>query len=164
SGALRALQLWHKQVGNLQAILQTAVRDKHPQVRLEAVIALRNIDQAAVAKTALDVLEQPMDEFLDFALWQTMRQLEPKWMDALKSAASTEAITRLTKLYKNRQVPDQYKKDVLSAIATRGQVEDLNDILDVAVSRFSQQENVSEELTTVADAASERKVTANRQP
>lgn len=181
SGALRALQLWHKKVTNLDAVLQKAVKDSHPQVRLEAVIALRELNNAAAAKTALDVLDQPMDEFLNFALWQTLRQLEPEWLAsvksdpeffgspaktsyALKSAASADAITLLTQIYKKGQVPQQYQKDALSAIAKRGQVEDLNDIFDVAVNGFSEQKrDVSAELAAVESAALERQVAANRQ-
>lgn len=181
SGALRALQLWHNQVGNLQAILQKAARDTHPQVRLEAVVALRELGSAAAAKTALDVLDQPMDEFLNFALWQTLRQLEPEWLAnlksdpeffgsaaktsyALKSAASTDAIALLTAIYRKGQVPQQYRKDALSAIAKRGQVNDLNDILDVAIAEFFQENrNVADELAAIEDAALKRQVLANRQ-
>lgn len=181
AGALRSLQLWHKKVENLEAILQRAVEDTHPQVRLEAVIALRQLNNAAAAKTALDVLDQPMDEFLNFALWQTLRQLEPEWLAslkndpeffgnpgktsyALKSAASTDAIAFLTQLYKEGEVPEQYRKDALSAIAKRGQVKDLNDILDVAVAEFSKQKrSVAEELAAIEDAATKRQVTADRQ-
>jgi len=181
AGALRALQLWHNKVTNLDAILQKAAKDPHPQVRLEAVIALRKLSSATAAKTALDVLDQPMDEFLNFALWQTLRQLEPEWLAsvksdpeffgnpaktsyALKSAASADAITLLTQLYKKGQVPQQYQKDALSAIAKRGQVDDLNDVLDVAVTGFSEQKrDVSAELAAVESAASERQVAANRQ-
>src|SRR3546814_9653761 len=105
-----------------------------------------------------------MDEFLDFALWQTTRQLEPMWMAslksnpdffgdpaktayALKSAASPEAIALLTQLYKEGQVPGQYSQDALSAIAKRGQIQDLNDILDVAIAGFSTEKR-SEEHTS----------------
>ena len=182
SGALRALQRWHDQVNNLEAVLQKAVNDSHPQVRLEAVIALRELHHAEAAKTALDVLDRPMDEFLNFALWQTLRQLEPQWLAsvkanpaffgnpaktayALKSAASADAITLLTQLYKEGQVPERYREDALSAIAKRGQVADLNDILDVAVSDFSEHKrNVSGELTAVEQAARNRQVAADRQP
>ncbi|GGC40184.1 L-sorbosone dehydrogenase [Parapedobacter defluvii] len=181
SGALRALQLWHDKVENLNVILQKAVIDAHPQVRLEAVIALRELNNAAAAKTALDVLDQSMDEFLNFALWQTLRQLEPQWLAslksdpeffgnpaktsyALKSAASMDAIALLTQLFKQDQVPQQYRKDALSAIAKRGQVNDLNDILDVAIDRFSQQKReVADELAAIEDAALKRQVAANRQ-
>lgn len=182
AAALRALQLWHKKSSNLETILSKAVKDTHPQVRLEAVIALRELNTAAAAKTALAVLDQPMDEFLDFALWQTMRQLEPRWIAslksnpgffedpakasyALKSAASPDAITLLTGIYKKGQVPSKYQKDALSAIAKRGQTADLNDILDVAVQgAAAQKRDVSAELSAVEDAALKRKVFADRNP
>ncbi len=180
AGALRALQLWHGHVGNLEAILQQAVKDMHPQVRLEAVIALRELGDDAAVRTALDVLDQPMDEFLDYALWQTVRQLEPKWMAslqsdpayfgsaakttyALKSAAGADATTLLTQLYKSGEVPVQYKDDALATIGSRGQVQDLNDILDVAIDWYStQQADISGELRAVEDAA-KRQVKADRQ-
>ena len=54
-------------------------------MRLEAVIALRKTPTAEAARTALAVLDLPMDEFLDFALWQTMRELEPAMMARLKT-------------------------------------------------------------------------------
>lgn len=179
AGALRALQLWHNQVTNLDAILQKATKDSHPQVRLEAVIALRELNNAAAAKTALDVLDQPMDEFLNFALWQTLRQLEPEWLAsvksdpeffsspaktsyALKSAASTDAIALLTQLYKKGEVPEQYRKDALSAIAKRGDVNDLNIVLDVAIGKFSQHQlDISEELAAIENAARTRQVSAD---
>ncbi|MGV3763598.1 PVC-type heme-binding CxxCH protein [Parapedobacter sp.] len=180
SGALRALQLWHSKVEHLDAILQKAVKDSHPQVRLEAVIALRELKDATPAKIALDVLDQPMDEFLNFALWQTLRQFEPAWLAAvksdpqffgdaaktayaLKSAAGADAITLLTQLYKEGQVPQKYQKDALSAIAKRGQLQDLNAIFDVAINGYAQQRDVSEELGAVESAARNRQLMVDRQ-
>lgn len=181
AAALRALQRWHNRVDNLDAILRKTAQDTHPQVRLETVIALRELNNAAAAKTALQVLDQPMDEFLEFALWQTIRQLEPTWMAslqqdpaffgdpaktsyALKSAAGIDALSLLTQLYKKGQVPQQYQQDALSVISGRGQVNDLNDILDVAINDFSQHNrDVSAALNAVADAAINRKVAADNQ-
>lgn len=182
AGALRALQLWHKKAQNIETALQTAVKDAHPQVRLEAVIALRELNTAAAAKAALAVLEQPMDEFLDFALWQTIRQLEPVWLAslksnpgffgdpakasyALKSAVSTEAITLLTQIYRKGDVPEQYRKDALSAIAKRGQAQNLDDLLDVAIRGFSEEKrDVSAELAAIEDAALKRNIPAGKNP
>src|SRR3546814_616888 len=109
-----------------------------------------------------------------------MRQLEPQWMSslksdpeffgnpskttyALKSAGGSDAITLLTQLYKEGQVPQQYKTDALAAIAARGQVQDLNDVFDVAVSRSAEKQGVSEELGAVENAATNRQIRANRQ-
>ena len=33
---------------------------------------------------ALEALDRPMDKYLDYALWLTMRELEPEWMPALQ--------------------------------------------------------------------------------
>lgn len=181
SAALRALQIWHKHVDNLETILQRATKDEHPQVRLEGVIALRDLGGAAAAKAALDVLEHPMDEFLDFGLWQTIRETETQWLAslksnpqffgsslktsyALKSAASGDAINLLTQLYVKGEVPQQYKNDALAAIAGRGELSNLNDILDVAVRSFGQgKHDIAQELATIEDAAVKRQVVANRQ-
>lgn len=182
AAALRALQLWHSKVDNLEDILKKAVVDTHPQVRLEGVIAARELNNATAARIALDVLDQPMDEFLDFALWQTMRGLESKWMTALKtnpdflgnalkttyalkSAAGSEAISKLMDLYRAGNVPTQYKSDVLSAFARRGQLADLNALFDQAINDFTNQNrDVSQELATLVDAAQKRKVLVNKQP
>ncbi|ODS79316.1 MAG: dehydrogenase [Cytophagaceae bacterium SCN 52-12] len=182
AAALRALQLWRKKMPDLPARLQKAVNDPHPQVRLEAVIALRDPGNTAAARTALSVLDYPMDEFLDFALWQTIRELEPEWIKdlkqnpnlfgdpakasyALKSAASPDAITSLTQIYKNGQVPQKYRKDALSAIAKRGQQQDMNDILDAAMLSYSQKKgDISPELAALEDAASKRKISVNKSP
>lgn len=180
TAALRALQLWHDKVDNLEAILQAATKDAHPQVRLEGVIALRQLGGAQAARVAVDVLDQPMDEFLDFALWQTIRETEPLWLAslksdphffgnstktsyALKSASSGEAIDLLTQLYVKGEVPQQYRQDALAAIGARGEVKNMNDILDVAVARYAQgNPDIAPELATVEDAAVKRQVVANR--
>ncbi len=182
AAALRALQIWHKKLPDLPARLQKAVNDPHPQVRLEAVIALRDLGNTAAARTALSVLDHQIDEFLDFALWQTLRELEPEWIKglkenpnlfgdpakasyALKSAASPDAITSLTQIYKNGQVPQKYQKDALSAIAKRGQQQDMNDILDAALLSYSQKkEDISPELAALEDAASKRKIFVSKNP
>ncbi len=182
AAALRALQIWHKNVTGLPAKLQKAVNDPHPQVRLEAVIALRDLGNTAAARTALSALDHPMDEFLDFALWQTIRELEPQWIKdlkgnanlfgdpakasyALKSAVSPDAISLLTQIYKNGQVPQKYQKDALSAIAKRGQQQDMNDILDAALLTYAQKKgDISPELAALEDAALKRKIFANKGP
>ncbi len=182
AAALRALQIWHKKLPDLPARLQKAVNDPHPQVRLEAVIALRDLGNTAAARTALSVLDHPMDEFLDFALWQTIRELEPEWIKdlkgnptlfgdpakasyALKSAASPDAITSLTQIYKNGQVPQKYQKDALSAIAKRGQQQDMNDILDAALLTYAQKKgDISPELAALEDAALKRKILVSKNP
>ena len=150
AAALRALSLWYGKLTGVPALLNKAVADEHPQVRLEAVIALRKVKTADAARTALSALEKPMDEFLDFALWQTVRELEPAWaarlkaepgffgdtrntVFTLKAVSSPEAVTQLAQLYKQGKVPDEYQKDVLTSLATFGKPADLTIIFDKAL-------------------------------
>lgn len=147
AAAVRALQLWHDKIPNVPALLEKAVADPHPQVRLEAVIALRLTPTAEAARTALGVLEKPMDEFLDFALWQTTRALEPQWTKrvatepdffgtplktvyALKSVGNPEAVAQLAAIYQKNQVPEAYQTDVLTSLARYGSAADLKVIFD----------------------------------
>ncbi|WP_332368340.1 HEAT repeat domain-containing protein [Spirosoma telluris] len=171
AAALRALELWYPKLTNVPTLLTKAVADKHPQVRLEAVIALRKVKTAESARTALTVLENPMDEFLDFALWQTVRELEPLWMTrlktdpnffgtakktvfALKSVSSAAAVSRLAQLYQNDQIPEEYQKDVLAALAKFGTNADLTILFDKTLQgNASQTKTVASRLSTLEEAA-----------
>jgi putative heme-binding domain-containing protein len=61
------------------------VQDPHPRVRLEAVRMLAEIPQSEAAYAACQVLRLPMDRFLDFALWQTIRDLQRVWLPEFRS-------------------------------------------------------------------------------
>ena len=175
AAALRALQLWSDKIGNLTGLLEKAVQDPHPQVRLEAVIALRQLNTAEAARTALAVLEQPMDEFLDFALWQTTRDLEPLWTKrlktepeffgtplkttyALKSVSNREAVAQLVDLYQKNQVPEQYQKDVLNSLARYGTPADLKIVFDRALKgNVGQRDKAGDQLAALEEAVQQRK-------
>ena len=176
AAGLRALQFWHNKIANVPALLTRAVADKHPQVRLEAVIALRKLQTPEAARTALSVLDQPMDEFLDYALWQTTRELAPAWTKrlktepdffgearktafALKSVSHPDAVAQLTQLYRKGQVPEAYHKDVLRSVARYGKTADLNILLDLALQDHAGQgKNVAAQLGALEEAARQRGV------
>lgn len=162
AAAIRALQLWYDQVPDLEGLLYKAVRDEHPQVRLEAVIALRELNTAEASRIALQALDYPMDEFLDFALWQTSRELESKWLEkvkneprflgdirktvyALKSVEDPEAVNLLASLYQKNQVPKDYEAEVLNSLAKHGTAADMKMLFNLAV-----QENSPSSLNTSA--------------
>lgn len=84
AAAVRVLSQWRDAVPDADRLLDTAARDPHGRVRLEAVRGLAQIPSAEAAIAALAVLDQPMDDFLDFALWQAMRDLQPYWLPALR--------------------------------------------------------------------------------
>lgn len=181
AAALRALQLWHNKVPDVQALLSKAVTDPHAQVRLEAVIALRLLNTAEAERTALMALAQPMDEFLDFALWQTTRELEPKWLEkvktdpsflgdakktvyALKSVSDADAVAQLVQLYQDGKVPEEYEKDVLSSMAKYGTVADLDLLFNLALNGNSNQDKgVAAQLRALEEAIGQRKVKPARE-
>lgn len=171
AAALRALEFWHNKLSNPAGLLIKAVADSHPQVRLEAVIGLRGVKTAEAARVALSVLDEPIDEFLDFALWQTVRELAPLWaiqvkttpnflgdfkktVFALKSVNSPETVSQLVQLYQKDQIPDEYQKEVLASIAKFGNVTDLTMLFDkVILGNTSKNKDVSVQLSALEDAA-----------
>ncbi len=175
AAGLRTLRSsWYDKISNVPSLLSKAVADEHPVVRLEAVITLRKLQTAEAAQLALTVLDKSMDDYLDYALWQTVRELEDQWIPrikndphflgndektvfALKSVNNPYAITRMVKLYEQNKLPEKYKKDVLSAISKWGTAQDLDVLLNMAAGNEDNEE-LAEQLTILENAALQRKV------
>ncbi len=75
--AARVAGEWANQLPDVQVRLAKGITDKHPRVRLEAVVALSHVSGQGSLRTALGAVEQPSDKFLDYALKQTVRHLAP---------------------------------------------------------------------------------------
>ncbi len=84
AAAVRVASLWREALNLSPDLFRRAAIDEHPRVRLEGVRALAEIPSAKSAEDATAALDQPMDRFLDFALWQTMRDLKSYWLPALQ--------------------------------------------------------------------------------
>ena len=65
-------------------IFKNYMSDPFPRVRLEAVRALAALKVSDNLLVALSVLTNSMDRFLDYALWLTVRELEPQWVPAFR--------------------------------------------------------------------------------
>jgi len=76
AAATRVLCELRNHVADPLALLKVQVNDKHPRVRLEAVRACSFFRTAAAAEVALEVLNHPLDQYLEYTLEETMRQLE----------------------------------------------------------------------------------------
>jgi putative heme-binding domain-containing protein len=64
------------------AELESLVRDAHPRVRLEAVVALSYAAEPEAITAALQALDHPMDRFITAALTQTTHALKAVWWPA----------------------------------------------------------------------------------
>lgn len=113
AAAVRVLSHWKYQLPNSRELLTKAVQDAHPRVRLEAIRALsfspledseRQIADGSafgntnpstpvtvaefrdpkLVETALMPLRQPVDTFIDYAMWLTTKELAPQWQPAFE--------------------------------------------------------------------------------
>ena len=73
------------QIGVWLSAGKRLIQDPHPRVRLETVRMLSELPSSQAAATACDALRMPMDRFLDFALWQTIRDLQGIWLPEFRS-------------------------------------------------------------------------------
>ncbi len=81
-----AVRVWSQtdaDAGSSLEVLGRAVADEFPRVRLEAVAALARVRDARAADVALEVLDARVDPFLDFALWNTLKQTATYWLPEL---------------------------------------------------------------------------------
>ena len=143
AAATRVLQYWHARLPDAAELLAARVADDHPRVRLEAVHALAQIHEAHAVEVALQALDRPVDQYLDYALWLTARELEPYWMPALQNgrwdfagstrhllfalqaAGTKEAIKPLVELVRMGQVAKEREESVLALLATVGGPEEM---------------------------------------
>ncbi|KAB2661741.1 MAG: c-type cytochrome [Verrucomicrobia bacterium] len=81
----RVVGAWAEKIPNAMALLERAVRDAHPRVRLEAVVAATYVpDERAVAVTT-QALEAGRDPFLDYAIRQSARAMQSRWAAAFEA-------------------------------------------------------------------------------
>ncbi|WP_437184941.1 PVC-type heme-binding CxxCH protein [Planctomicrobium sp. SH668] len=150
-------------------LLAEAVKDAHPQVRLEAVNALRVIPSPQSAVLALQVLNQPMDGFLDFALWSTIRTLEPQWgpqvangtaefsgnlpelLFALRAVDSPASLPVLMNLLTSNNVPADKLGEVLALITKFAGPDEARVLFDRALANESERGELLGHLVALAD-------------
>ncbi|MFO0906386.1 MAG: PVC-type heme-binding CxxCH protein [Pirellulales bacterium] len=151
AAAMRVVALWLPRLQTPMEYLRAGVADEHARVRIEAVRGLALVPTAESAAAAALVLDKPLDRFLDFAIWQTMRDLEPAWLPevkagkftfggrvdhltfALQAVEAPGVVGPLLDLFKKNQVaPDQIDR-VLTLIATLGGPKELGAVLDLTL-------------------------------
>jgi glucose/arabinose dehydrogenase len=78
AAAVRVLCYWRDRVPAPLKLLQTAVNDAHPRVRLEAVRALSFFNTQEAIDIATESLIHPSDDYLKYVYDETMKTLEPR--------------------------------------------------------------------------------------
>jgi putative heme-binding domain-containing protein len=126
-----------------------AVHDESPRVRLEAVNTLRHVGTSGAVARALQILDHPMDENLDFALWLTCSELADVWLPAfqkgeitfggnvahiayaLKAANKPEAVGALLTMVNEGKVAPDRVKDVIAIVGALGTKTDLTKMMEL---------------------------------
>ena len=85
--ATRVAGRWHDRLEEPLSYLEKSIRDPHPRVRLEAVVAASQLDSAAAMVVAAHALDAPMDRFLEAALRQCTHALHRHWFAALQAGS-----------------------------------------------------------------------------
>ncbi|MFM8250289.1 MAG: PVC-type heme-binding CxxCH protein [Planctomycetota bacterium] len=155
AAAIRVTSLWLPRLTAPLELLRAGVADSHPRVRLEAVRALALVPTVEAATLALRVLDQPLDRFLDFAVWQTMRDLEPIWLPAvrdgrtdlggnvdhltfaLKAVESPGVVAPLLDLIRKNKISADRVDSILSLIASLGGPKELGNVFELVVNKDS---------------------------
>jgi putative heme-binding domain-containing protein len=114
------------------------LKDDSPRVRLEAIRSLANAKSPESVALALQVLDAPIDPTLEYALWLTIRDLEPQWLPefiagkldfggdarkltfALSAAASKDVIPGIVKQLEKREKDDDTSRALFLLLAKIG--------------------------------------------
>jgi putative heme-binding domain-containing protein len=154
----------------------------NPQVRLEAIRALAAVKSPRSAQYALDALDKPMDRVLDYALWLTIRELEPYWMPefqagkltfggeakklafALSAVGNRDAIKPVVALIDSGRVPKENTHGLWLLLTQIGSTDELGKVLAYVGQSSSLTPTQRSELTAgVQQAVQTRKVEAPRE-
>jgi hypothetical protein len=76
AAATRVAGYWRDELDDPLELLRQQANDEHPRVRLEAVRACSFFRTSAAAEVALEILNHPVDDYLQYTLDETMRQLD----------------------------------------------------------------------------------------
>ena len=88
AAATRVLCYWRDRVDKPIELLKAQLNDEHPRVRLEAVRALSFLNgplAPAAQEAALEVLQYPLDYYLEYTLNETSKTLDHR-VKALEQA------------------------------------------------------------------------------
>jgi putative heme-binding domain-containing protein len=176
AAATRVLSAWHDRLPNPLELLAARVADEHPQVRLEAVRALGQIATPGAAEVALAALDRPLDKYLDYGLYLTMRELQPQWLPllqqgkldfggnarrllfALQAAGSPAVVRPLVELVRSGKVAADGEEGVLTLLVALGGPQELNLVLDKALADTTPVKRRVNLLAALEQAARERGV------
>ena len=83
ASACRVAGEWADRLKNPLELVAPLANDESPRVRLEAVRALAKFPNSAAAIAS--ALDKPVDRWLDYAIWQSLRETKDQWLPEFKA-------------------------------------------------------------------------------
>jgi putative heme-binding domain-containing protein len=176
AAGVRVVPHWKEQLPAALTWLEAAIADEHPRVQSEAIRALSEFQDLRAAALALRAADRPLDQYADYALWQTSRELAPVWLPALvdhkfdfdgnvgrllfavKAAESGAAVPVLLSKFKEGKVPAALQEQLLETVAALGNADQLKLVFDLALAPDTQLESTATLLRTLGNAKRSRNV------
>jgi len=84
AAATRVLYYWNEQINDSEQKLIVMTQDAGMRVRMEAIAALSHFKSEASVNALLSTIELPTDDYIDYALDESFKQLKPIWMEMFK--------------------------------------------------------------------------------
>lgn len=155
AAAIRVAIDWKDQIADPLALLKPFIEDSHPRVRLEAVRAVAQLENAESIEAATLALNRPMDRFLEYALWLTTWQNRNIWLEAYRNGEIdfrndpkvllylatafrvNDLVVPLAELVNKPDAPisKAERTAILSFIAETGSPQDLRRVLNIALKK-----------------------------
>lgn len=172
----RVIPQWKEQLPSALVWLESLVADENPRVQMEAVRALSEFPELKAAALALRAADRVQDQFGDYALWQTSRELAPVWLPevvagkfdfegkfprmlfAVRSAEAGPAIPALVQKLRDKQVPAELEGQLMETLGQLGGPDDLRLVFDLATSSTTPAPQAATMLSTLAEAKRKRDV------
>lgn len=176
AAGVRVVPQWKAQLPAALTWLEAAIADEHPRVQLEAIRALAEFHELRAAALALRTADKPLDQYADYALWQTSRELAPVWLPAVvdssfdfegnvgrllfavKSAETGAAVPVLLSKFKEGKVPAPLQEPTLEAVASLGNSDQLKLVFDLALAPETQLDSAGTLLRILGNAKRTRNV------
>jgi len=159
AAAGRVLCYWRDRVPGSLGLFKTLANDENPRVRLEAVRGASFYRSLEAIDVALEALKHPLDYYLDYALRETMRQLEPWRQKALESGAPIAADNPAGRdfLLQTIKTPELLKLPrspmILQALLTRADASDADRMVALGDLAKARQTNLVAVLLAEIDTA-----------
>lgn len=147
---VRMMGNWTHEIPDALDLLARFIRDDHPRVRLETVVAATYLNSPRAMEIAVRALDAPMDRFLDYALRQAVHALASAWKPAFTSGqltfggrskhaafvlqedGSKDVAAQIKSLAASDSLDRGARVSLLKLLANVGQPDDLRHVLDLS--------------------------------